>query len=178
MISWETYQRAALEYSRLAPRRIIYTLTPVVGERGQALPEDALAPFYVDWGDGEGTITDAILGGGSDSGWAWEAPTLYLVPAPTDETPITVFYYGRHLPDELTQSYPTVPVAHLPHIDDLEAAIVLESENAAQLLGPLNYQVGQTKVDRSSGPLELRMLASLIRQRIDQKLTEPASQWA
>lgn len=176
MIAWETYKRAALDYSRLRPRQVVATVTPTPGERSVALPEDALGIVSVSYGV-EVTPLEALTSGAETQGWAVTDRELLLTPAPTTDDPITIIYYARHLPDEDTQTFPTIPVAHLPFVDDLELALSLEAEADEMEQGPLRYAIGQTEINREKGPASLRARAASLRRRVAEQLDEPVALW-
>lgn len=176
MISWATYKRAALDYSRMRPREVVTTLTPVVGSRTLPLPNDALKIVAVGYGP-EVSLLEALTNDTGTKGWASSDTELVLTPAPATTDPITVFYYARHLPDENTQTFPTIPVAHLPYVDDLELALILEAEADEMERGPLRYTIGHTEISREKSPALLRERAAALRKRVTDLLDEPVAVW-
>lgn len=177
MIDWTTYQRAAVEYSRIRPRLVSATLTPAVGQKQQVLPEDVIAVIGCSYGE-ETDPLDAIQTADTTPGWAADDAALYLTPAPTSADPVTITYYGLHLADEESLRFPTIPAAHLHYVDDLEQALVLELAADEANQGPLVYSIGQTEVDRSAGPVEMRLRATQLRERVNQALGGPIGAWA
>lgn len=177
MIEWETHKRAAVEYSRIRPRLVSATIAPIAGQRQQALPTDVIAVIACSYGE-ETDLLDALQTTEAAPGWAADDVTLYLTPAPTSAAPVTITYYGLHLADEESLSFPTIPAAHRHFVDDLEQALVLElaADDANQ--GPLSYSIGQTAVDRSAGPVEMRLRATQLRERVSQALGGPLGAWA
>lgn len=177
MIAWDTYSRAALDYSRLRPRRLTTAVTPTIGERRIALPSDALAVLTVVNGGDEIDLLEALTDETGTAGWACTDTELVVTPAPTTADPITIIYEARHLPDELAQTFPTIPAAHLPLVDDLEQALVLDAEADTIAQGPMRYVFGQTDISREKAPAELRARAAALRQRVRDLLDEPVAFW-
>lgn len=176
MIAWATYKRAALDYSRLRPREVVTTLTPTAGSRTLPLPEDTLSIVSVEYGS-EVSLLEALTSAAETQGWAATDTELVLTPTPATDDPITVFYYARHLPNEGTQSFPTIPAAHLPLVDDLELALTLEAEADEMEQGPLRYAIGQTEISREKAPASLRARAAGLRKRVADLLDEPVALW-
>lgn len=172
MISWETYKRACLEYSLLAPKFVVTTFTPTAAVRAQAVPADALEVLYLDYGQ-RVSLKEAQTDESGELGWAFEAGSLYLTPAPSATTPLSLHYYGYYVPNDNAQTVAGIPAVHQQFVDDLELAIVLTGANYQTLLGPLNYTVGQTQINRSQGPKEMRELALQLRARAETKLAQP-----
>lgn len=172
MISWETYKRACLEYSLLAPRFVVTTLTPVVGSRAQTVPADLLDVVYLDYGQ-RVSLPEAQTDESGVLGWDFAAGSLYLTPAPSATTPLALHYYGYYVPDDNAHTVSGIPPTHQQYVDDLELAVVLTGTNYQTLLGPLNYTVGQTQINRSQGPKEMRELALQLRARVEGRLSQP-----
>ena len=177
MQEWETYQLAALEYSKLKPRKRTATITTVVNQTEYPLPADCLGLQFVAYGE-QATFIEVVTNEGADQGWAAEEGTLYLTPAPTEATAIRIVYSGRHLGDEDSQTFPTIPAADLHHVDDLEQAIILELEADDVARGPASYTIGQTEVDRSEALKDLRSRAAQLRDKVELALAEPLAFWS
>ena len=179
MQEWETYKQAALEYSRMRPRVAFASVTPVADTKLQTPPADCLDIQSCTYGEpgepGEVYLDET----GAVAAWAFVPGQLLLTPAPTAQTPaFTLVYYARHLPDEDTQTFPTIPVEHLHFVDDLEQAIVLELEADDAARGPLTYSIGQTQVSRAEAVSTLRARAAQLRTRVRQAVEEPLALWS
>lgn len=177
MQEWETFQLAALEYSKLKPRKRTATITTVIDQTEYALPADCLGVQYVAYGE-RSTFIEVLTNEGADQGWADEQGTLYITPAPSEATAIRIVYSGRHLGDEEQQTFPTIPAADLHHVDDLEQAIILELEADEVAGGPAKYTIGQTEVDRSAALKDLRGRAAQLRHKVELALEEPLAFWS
>jgi hypothetical protein len=185
MQDWDTYQRAALEYSRMRPRRLSgtltlasETLTLTADQKAQTVPEGCLAVTFVDWGL-QVTLLEALTDTTTTQGWANEDGQLLLSPAPTeDDDGITIMYLARHLPDEDTETFPTIPAEDLHYVDDLEQAILLEVEADEVAAGPTLYTIGQTQVSRVAALEYLAKRASSLRGRVRLALEDPFAVWS
>lgn len=177
MQNWEIYRQAGLEYSRMRPRVAFASVTPVADTKLQNAPADCLDIVSCSYGEraelGEVYLDDA----GATTAWAYQPGQLVLTPAPADATAFTLVYYARHLSDEDTQTFPSIPAEHLHFIDDLEQAITLELEADDAARGPLVYSIGQTQVSRAEAVNTLRARAAALRSRVRQAVEEPLALW-
>lgn len=176
MQDWETFKLAALEYSKLKPRKRLATITTVIDLGEYGLPADCLSVQYVAYGE-RATFIEVVTNAGADQGWADEEGTLYITPLPTEELPVQMVYYGLHIGNEDTQLFPTIPAADLHHVDDLEQAIRLEIEADEMAGGPVSYSIGQTEVDRTAAITDLRARAQQLRHKVENALGEPLALW-
>ncbi len=184
MQDWDIYKQAALEYSRMRPRVAFASVTPVADIKTQTPPADCLDIQSCSYGV-RGEPSEVYLDdAGATAAWAYLPGQLLLTPAPVvDETlgtttPFTLVYYARHLPDEDTQTFPTIPVEHLHFVDDLEQAITLELEADDAARGPMVYSFGQTQVSRAEAVSTLRARAAQLRTRVRQAVEEPLALWS
>ena len=99
MQDWETYKRAALEYSRMRPRRVLATITLTADTKAQTAPAACLDIQSLAWGDraevGEVYLDDV----GTVQAWAFEPGTFLVTPAPTADDTLTVniIYLAQHV---------------------------------------------------------------------------------
>ena len=177
MQDWETYKLAALEYSRMRPRVAFASITPVADTKIQIPPADCLDIQTCSYGD-RAEPGEVYLDAGSATAWAYVPGQLIVTPAPTGTTAITLVYYARHLADEDTQTFPTIPVEHLHFVDDLEQAIILELEADDAAKGPMVYSIGQTEVSRAEAVSTLRARAAQLRTRVRLAVEEPLALWS
>src|SRR3954451_11339591 len=117
MQDWDIYKQAALEYSRMCPRIAFASFTPVADTKLQTPPTDCLDIQSCSYGDRAEPSEVYLDDVGATPAWAYLPGQLFLTPAPTlDETlvttplPFTLVYSARHLPNEDTQEFPTIPV--------------------------------------------------------------------
>lgn len=184
MVNWETYKRAVLEYSKLAPRLVTTTLTPLPAVKLQTLPADCLWVQYLAYGE-QGGFQEVFLDEVGTLGWANEnglliiTPILELAEDQEELDPLAIIYWARYTTDDNTETVtPTIPVAHQHLVDDLEQAIILEVEADEVARGPATYAIGQTQVDRSKALVDLRMRSMTLRTRVSQSLDTPLGLWA
>jgi hypothetical protein len=176
MLDWTTYKRAALAYSRLRPRQVKATITPTIGEREVDLPADALAIDWIDYGV-EVSVQEAYTDETETLGWATTDEKIVLTPAPETDDAIEIMYSARHLPDEDTETFPTIPETHTHFVEDLELALTLEAEADTINQGPLRYALGQTEINREKAPAALIARARQLRQAVVEQLDEPYGVW-
>lgn len=177
MQDWETYKQAALEYSRLRPRVVVATITLPANTTLSVLPADCLRVRSLAYGV-EGEMSEVIGGDGTTQAWAAESGQLAVVPAPAADTPVQIVYSARHVGDEDTQEFPTIPAADVGYVEDLEQAIILDLQADEIAGGPVVYAVGQTQVDRSAAVADLRQRALQLRMRVHLALDEPVGLWS
>lgn len=176
MQSWDTFQRAAMEYSRLRPRRTQATITLAVGVSEYQLPSTALpnTVTFSSYGD-EGTFEEVMLPDNATPSWAVVDNTLFIAPAPTEAGTMTVIFSSYH--PATGETFPTIPAAHISYVEDLEEAIILDLEADDVSRGPVVYAVGQTQVSREAALTDIRTRARDIRTRVAQALGEPLALW-
>lgn len=177
MQDWETYKRAALDYSKMKPRLRAATITLVAAATEQTLPADCLWVKSLAYGS-QGSLLEVLDETTGAQVWSDEGGQLVISPAPTEDTTVRIIYYATHQPNEDTQAFPTIPAADLPYVDDLEQAHLLDMEADQVAGGPVTYSFGQTQVDRSASMEDLRMRALRLRTSVELALGEPLGSWS
>jgi hypothetical protein len=184
MQDWDTYKQAGMEYSRMCPRIAFASFTAAADTKLQTPPVDCLDIQSCSYGDRAEPSEVYLDDVGATPAWAFLPGQLFLTPAPAlDEelgttTPFTLVYSARHLPNEDTQTFPTIPVEHLHFVDDLEQAITLELEADDAAKGPMVYSFGQTQVSRAEAVNTLRARAAQLRLRVRQAVETPLALWS
>lgn len=178
MTPWERRKAAVKEYSRLRPRTVYQSWVPTALVKQQTYPAGVFAVFTINYGVRESLFNVASEATGAQLGYSDESGVLYLTPAPADLTPINVVWRAEHVPDDLGQTFPTLPLSDEIMVDKLQHAIELE-ELAAELLdGPIKYSIGQTTTDRGGNPQELIAWAARLRNEVYLQLSVPLAELA
>jgi hypothetical protein len=178
MQDWDIYKQAGLEYSRMCPRVAFATVTPVADTKVQTPPTDCLDIQACSYGVRAEPSEVYLDDTGATTAWAHLPGQLLLTPAPADTTTFTLVYSARHIANEDTQTFPTIPVEHLHFIDDLEQAITLELEADDAASGPMVYSIGQTQVSRAEAVNSLRARSMQLRTRVRQAVETPLALWS
>jgi len=176
MQSLETYRRAVIEYSRLRPHLVYEEWTPPApGQKLQQLPEGAIGVQSINYGDWA-PLNEVMLAGAGVTVWDDTSGQLALSPAPTADTRIAVVWKKVH-PVGDDGATPTIPLDHIPYVEDLEQALVLEREADDIEQGPVTYAIGQTQISRDGAAAGLRTRAAQLRQKVEQALEDPLAVW-
>lgn len=177
MQTLETYKRAVVEYSRLRPRIEFEQWTPPTpGEKLQAMPADAIGVASLEYGVWA-PLNEVMTATETNILWDDSSGQLALNPAPTEETTVAVVWKKVHpVTDEGVTT--TIPIDHLPYVDDLEQALLLELAADELNEDPVEYTVGQTKVSRFGAAATNTTRAAQLRQKVIQALEDPLAMWA
>lgn len=181
MISWETFKAAAIQYSHLCPKRLRSDVELVADQTEYDPPDDEIVYSVKTFNRGTLVTVDevSIIVEDEDNTteyWAYDDYTSKLLVAPAPdavevaETPdVYTVWLCEHLPDEDTETFPTIPVKHLTYVEQLEQAADLETK-ADISDGKKDYTFGQTQVINSRKSASLRKSATAIRQAVEQAL--------
>lgn len=178
-VTWQRLKDAAIEYSGYRPYLDYAVLAPAVGTTEVEAPPHTTGVDYCSYGD-EFTLAEvrSVIEEGT-AGWHFHNGTLYLTPTPADTT-ITVVWRRLHLPNELTQTFPTIPAKDMLYVRWLAEAEAVEEEQAAIEAGLSSYTIGATTVKWSGqggGQPSRASRAQRLRQRALTALSGPLTEW-
>lgn len=177
-IEWERLKTAAVEYSGYRPLLTYQVLTPAAGTTDIVPPEGTIGIESCDYGE-EMTFTEVKSAPEGTIGWCFQGGMLHLTAVPADTT-ITVVWRRLHQPDELSQSFPTIPAKDMLYVQWLAEAEAADEKQAAIEAGLSSYTIGSTTVKwngQDGGQPSGASRAQRLRQRALTALNGPLSGW-
>lgn len=102
----------------------------------------------------------------------WWNAQLYLHPAPTDAGDSIVVEYGKVHAKNSSGNYTTIPYDHISLIEDMLVCRCLQAM-AIDAAMRVDYSDGQSRVTNSTMAQNLQKMATVLRQRVDERLSAP-----
>lgn len=177
---WALWKAAVTEYSMYRPLLEYEAYVPTPDSISQVAPDGAYGLESIEWGT-EFPIADVMAQPEGETGWCFSNGVLYLTPAPTDATPISLTWRIVHQPDELTRTFPTLPAEDLYIVQWLVDAATAEASTSAVEMGLSGYTIGGTSVKWAqtggSGGPSSSSRAERLRNRALTALAGPMAEW-
>jgi hypothetical protein len=177
---WEALKQAAIIYSDYRPllEKVVYS--PLAGDTEIVVPEGVIGIERVA-GYGEEFTYEEVQTGDplAVTGWHYYQRRLFLtavqIPDPLVPPQVTVIWRKAHLPDERTQTFPTIISEDWPIVLLLAEAEMEERKQGQLESQPIQYTLGGTTVRWGEGGGLMK--AHTLRARAYQRLGSPLSQW-
>lgn len=177
---WALWKTAIAEYSLYRPYLVHETYAPTPDSISQVAPEGTYGVEYTDYGV-QFTLDEVMTAAEGDQGWCFINGSLLLAPVPADATPFNIVWRLTHPADELTRTFPTVPVEDMVIVGWLVEAVEAEATSSAVEMGLSGYTIGGTSVKWAqtggSGGPSVASRSERLRSRAITALGGPMAVW-